>query len=392
MNAKYMAVFAAVIMFAGCASVLAYADDADVDAVSADKTVYVLKDKSAQVNIKQTLNGLNSYYNTVKWTYSNSGSDTDIPESAESAVTVGSASIWMADSELTFDKEPVTTDYVINVIGNDVTTSEDTISVKMTISSTPEEGQGEALVQTLEYTIKVNVLPAKFSIAEIDAVDNMEKVGDETGYIKPQYTYGESNTPLSGYVYYAIGLPNGVAMDSQGWISGTPNITDWQNPPSNAKYDGDAKTMTYTVTVVATHVDSNLAMTKTFDFVVNQVSDEFSLILEGDNVKSAGEGVYMALEGSTVTIKVKTQEVDKVYEVYSIKENVQDSNKEIVQDLIETIDADTDSIDYTLNGTGKIAIVAMCGSTQDVVYLFVIDPVEDIKTGIGFVPGSSMQK
>ena len=388
MNAKYMAVFAAVIMFAGCASVLAYADDAEVDAAS-EKTVYVLEGETAQVKIKQTLNALNSYTNSIAWTYE---SGTPMPTSDPGTPNGTAVTFWMDyDTEEIEEGTGVPTDFILNVTGNSVTTSAEKINLKMTISS-KVDGQTEALEQTLEYTINVNVLPGEFSVGGVTAVDNMEKVGGKSGYITPGYTYGDSNTELSGYVYYAIGLPNGVAMDSEGKISGTPNITDWQNPPSNAKYDGDAKTMTYTVTVVATHVDSNLAMTKTFDFVVNQVSDEFTLILEGDNVESAGEGVYMALEGSTVTIKVETQEADKVYEVYSIKEIVQDSNKKIVQDSIGTIYADKGSISYTLNGTGKIAIVAMCGSAQDVVYLFVIDPVEDIETGIGFVPGSSMQK
>lgn len=388
MNAKYMAVFAAVIMFAGCASVLAYADDAEVDAAS-EKTVYVLEGKTAQVNIKQTLNALNSYNNTIAWTY---GSGLPMPTSDPGTPNGTAFTFWMDyDTEEIEEDTGVPTDFTLNVEGDSVTTSAEKIILKMTISS-KVDGQTETLDQTLEYTINVNVLPSEFSVGGVTAVDNMEKVGGESGYITPSYTYGDSNTDLSGYVYYAIGLPNGVAMDSEGKISGTPNITDWQNPPSNAEYDGDAKTMTYTVTVVATHVASNLVMTKTLDFVVNQVSDEFTLILEGDNVESAGEGVYMALEGSTVTIKVETFEDGKKYEIYSIKEIDQDSNKEIVQDLIGTIKTGTDRFDYTLDGTGKITIVAMCGSAQDVVNLFVIDPVEDIETGIGFVPGSSMQK
>lgn len=391
MNAKYMAVFAAVIMFAGCASVLAYVDDAEVDAevdAASEKTVYVLEEETAQVKIKQTLNALNSYSNIIAWTY---GDGKEMPTSDPKTPNGTSVTFWMDYNTGVIDEGTgVPTDFTLNVKGDSVTTSAEKISLKMTISS-KVDGQTEALDQTLEYTIHVNVLPGEFSVGSVSAVDNMEKVGGDSGYITPEYTYGENNTPLSGYVYYAIGLPNGVAMDSAGKISGTPNVTNWQTS-GNATYDGDAKTMTYTVTVVATHVNSNLAMTKTFDFVVNQVSDEFTLILEGVNVESAGKGVYMALEGSTVTIKVETQEVDKEYEVYSIKENVQDSNKEIVQDSIGTIDVEKDSIEYTLDGTGKIAIVAMCGSAQDVVYLFVIDPVEDIETGIGFVPGSSMQK
>ena len=50
MNAKYMAVFAAAIMLAGCTVLLVNADDADVDADSTvSKTVYVIKNQTVAI-------------------------------------------------------------------------------------------------------------------------------------------------------------------------------------------------------------------------------------------------------------------------------------------------------------------------------------------------------
>ena len=72
MNAKYMAVFAAAIMLAGCTVLLVNADDADVDADSTvSKTVYVIRGQTVDLKISTTESALGGdYVNNVLWSVS----------------------------------------------------------------------------------------------------------------------------------------------------------------------------------------------------------------------------------------------------------------------------------------------------------------------------------
>ena len=382
MNVKYMAVLAAVIMFAGCASVLAYADDADVDAVSADKTVYVLKGATAQVNIKQTLNGLNSYHNTVEWTYNSSGSEYKKIPGKASPETVGSASIWMAESNLTFDNESVTSDYVINVIGNDVTTQGETIKVKMTISSKVTQEDAEPLVQVLEYNILVNVLPSELTVTPTDyTVPNQVAVGTN-GFLVPTYSVS-NNEEDSGYLFYAVGLPDGVAMDSKGRLSGTPNVTNWDDVEGEA----GSRVDDYTVTVYATHAASNLVIKGTFTLKVSENTNTFSINIsasgDGDYVESTPNG-FKSIGNNKLKVTIDETKTGVEYKVYYINET-----EGVQKDLgtINGVDGKTE-LTFTPSGTGEFTIVATNGSTMDSVRLIVVEPVADIQTGIAFQPGS----
>lgn len=384
MNAKYMAVFAAAIMLAGCVVALMPQDPVDADGAE-NKTVYVVKEKTAELNLKQTLNALNSYYNTIGWTYlSTEGSYEDVPiaydgSTPETPVDGTNIEFWM-DRYITLTDagDTVPTDYVLNVKGNKVTEVPETIKLRMTISS-KVGSESEPLVQTIDYNITVNVLPSGFEVSEVNPVNNKEAIGTD-GYVSPTYDVVNSNN----YLFYAIGLPSGVAMDSTGKLSGTPNVTNWATG-GNAIYYNDSKTITYEVTVVATHKASNISITSTFDFSVMDVSNVFSVLIEGDNVvESVSSGVYKSIGNNELTIKIDGFEPDKSYDIYAI----QDSGSGDIQTKIGTISTD-EEIKYTPNGTGEITIVAVIGSEQATADLYVVEPIEDIQTGIGFVPGHS---
>ena len=386
MNAKYMAVFAAVIMFVGCASVLAYADDAEVDAAS-EKTVYVLEGKTAQVNIKQTLNALNSYSNKIAWTY---GSESPMPTSDPGTPNGTAVTFWMNYTTSTSAGQSVPTDYILYVEGNSVTASAEEIKLKMTISSkVTTEDTEDPLVQIIEYTIKVNVLPSTFTVEDVEAVPNQVAVGTD-GYLVPTYS-GITNTADSPtYLFYAVGLPDGVAMDSAGKISGTPNVTDWNSVEGKVTVTGEvgSRVAAYNVTVYATHIASNLVIKDTLTFSVSETSDDFTIKVSA----SDADGSYLVATPNgfksignnelKVTIDEKKDEVE--YTVYYIDEASGDQ-KEL--GIINGDDGKTE-LTFTPSGTGEFTIVATNGSSTDSVRLIVVEPVADIQTGIAFQPGS----
>ncbi len=384
MNAKHLALFAAAIMLAGCVVALMPQDPVDADGAE-NKTVYVVKEKTAELNLKQTLNALNSYYNNIEWTYlSTEGSYKDVPIAddgltPETPVDSTYIEFWM-DRYIKSTDAGVTvpTDYVLNVKGNKVTEVPETIKLRMTISS-KVGSESEPLVQTIDYKITMNVLPSGFEVSGVNPVNNKEAIGTD-GYVSPTYDVVNSNN----YLFYAIGLPSGVAMDSTGKLSGTPNVTNWVTD-GNATYDDETKIITYEVTVVATHKASNISIASTFNFSVENVSNVFSVLIEGDNVvESVSSGVYKSIGNKELTIKIDGFESGKSYDIYAI----QDSDSDAIQTKIGTISKDA-GIKYTPNGTGEITIVAVIGSEQATADLYVVEPIEDIQTGIGFVPGHS---
>lgn len=390
MNAKHLALFAAAIMLAGCVVALMPQDPVDADGAE-NKTVYVVKEKTAELNLKQTLNALNSYYNTIGWTYlSTEGSYKDVPiaddgSTPETPVDGTNIEFWM-DRYITLTDAGVTvpTDYVLNVKGNEVTEVPETIKLRMTISS-KVGSESEPLVQTIDYNITVNVLPSGFEVSGVNPVNNKEAIGTD-GYVSPTYDVdpGDYSIKSKDYLFYAIGLPSGVAMDSTGKLSGTPNVTSWKTA-GNAIYYNDSKTITYEVTVVATHKASNISIASTFYFSVKDVSNVFSVLIEGDNVvNSVSSGVYKSIGNKELTIKIDGFESGKSYDIYAI----QDSGSGAIQTKIGTISTDV-GIKYTPYGTGEITIVAVIGSEQATADLYVVEPIEDIQTGIGFVPGHS---
>ena len=386
MNAKHLALFAVAIMLAGCAVALMPQDPVDADGAE-NKTVYVVNGQTAELNLKLTLNALNSYNNTISWTYESGGSYVDVPTAADKSTPNPPAngtsfSFWMDTYKgETSAESAVPTDYVLNVTGKAVTTTSETIKLRMTISSKVDDDKGQPLVQTIDYNITVNVLPSGFEVSGVNPVNNKEAIGTD-GYITPEY----NGLKTDDYHFYAIGLPSGVAMDAFGKLSGTPNVTDWASG-GNASYYESSKTITYKVTVVATHMNSNISITSTFDFSVKDVSNVFSVQIEGDNVvESVNTGVFKSIGDNELTIKIGGFEPSKSYDVYAIKYDV--STNAYVQEKIGTIDS-IGGIGYTPDGTGKITIVAMIGSEQATADLYVVEPIEDIQTGIGFVPGHS---
>lgn len=387
MNAKHLALFAAAIMLAGCAVAFMPQDPVDADGAE-NKTVYVVKEKTAELNLKLTLNALNSYNNTIAWTYNTTDTEyEEVPTAADGSTPGTSAggtsfSFWMDKyTETTFAGTEVPTDYVLNVTGNAVTTTSETIKLRMTISSKADDDQGQPLVQTIDYNITVNVLPSGFTVTGVNPVNNKEAIGTD-GYITPTY----NGLKTDDYHFYAIGLPSGVAMDASGKLSGTPNVTNWATGGNASYYEG-SETITYKVTVVATHKASNISITSTFDFSVKDVSNVFSVQIEGDNiVESVNAGVYKSIGNNELTIKIGGFEPDKSYYIYAIKYDV--STNAYVQEKIGTIDS-IGGIGYTPDGTGEITIVAMIGLEQATADLYVVEPIEDIQTGIGFVPGHS---
>ncbi len=390
MNAKHLALFAVAIMLAGCAVALMPQDPVDADGAE-NKTVYVVNGQTAELNLKLTLNALNSYNNTISWTYeSTGGSYVDVPTAADKSTPNPPAngtsfSFWMDTYKgETSAESAVPTDYVLNVKGNEVTEVPETIKLRMTISS-KVGSESEPLVQTIDYNIAVNVLPSEFTVNGVGIVYNKVAIGTE-GYISPTYDVdpGDYSINSKDYLFYAIGLPSGVAMDAAGNLSGTPNVTNWATG-GNATYVDETKIITYKVTVVATHKDSNISITSTFNFSVENVSNVFSVLIEGDNVvESVSSGVYKSIGNNELTIKIDGFESGKSYDIYAI----QDSGSGAIQTKIGTISTDV-GIKYTPNGTGEITIVAVIGSEQATADLYVVEPIEDIQTGIGFVPGHS---
>lgn len=372
MNAKTMAVFAVAIMLVGCAVVLTNADAADVSAAdeTAEKTVYVKEGGTATLNIETTESALGGdYSNTVTWMMgltdivTNEGSINDTNKETPIAtvkVTGGDGS------------------YTLTFTGKSTGTNKDvtiTYSVKTNVQGSTPNDAGE-LTQTITYTIKLYVIPASFD-ADINnsTFNNRESVGN--GGVEVTYT-GITLGSNGEYYIYALGLPKGLALNTDGKIYGTPDVDDGDFENSS--------TIIYEVTFVATHKASNISISnsETVYITLQRNSDDFTYEVTNGGIK-VSDGVYKIVRGQdfSVTTKIGTTPTN-VTAVYLSSDNIGSNNVVLSgNNGVYNVTGNTNAI----NGTGSYTVVMINGTEKLSFQLIVIEPLSDVVADIGYLPG-----
>lgn len=372
MNAKYMAVFAAAIMLAGCTVLLVNADGADVDADdSATKVVYVLEGGDAELNIKTTETAVGGYRNSVHWSITDNSSKPDAITDSDGNEL---AYVYVSGSDGS---------YTLHFKGNSVGETTRTITYTVETNVLGSSTDSGTLKQTVTYIIYLYVLPNTFT-ADIDRsvqFNNHEPVIiNNTNGVDVKYdgiTVGDSGD----YYIYATGLPKGLALNTDGRIYGTPNVdeTEFTDDDSN----NDSKE--YTVTFVATHKASNISIFTTKIITLNKNSDAFTYETSGSAIKVT-DNVFKIVREQTFTVETKVGDspasIDAVYLSAANAENVENFDKVLI---------DGKGGNYSISGgtlgTGSYTVVMVNGTEMKSFQLIIVEPLEDVEASIGYLPG-----
>ena len=366
MNAKYMAVFAAAIMLAGCTVLLVNVDGVDVDADdSATKVVYVLVGGEAKLNIKTTETAVGGYENSVHWSISG---DIDHPET----ITVGDtelASVYVSGTDGS---------YTLHFKGKDVGETIHTITYTVETNVHESLTDSETLKQTITYTVYLYVLPNTFSASIDESVkfNNHEPV--KTNNVDGiDVVYKDISVGTTGdYYIYATGLPKGLALNTDGRIYGTPNVEE-------SEFNEDTKE--YEVAFVATHKASNISIFTTMKIILNKNSDAFTYETTASAIKVT-ENVFKIVRDQTFTVKTMVGNspaaIDAVYLSAANPENAENFDKF----LIEGTDGEY-SINDGTRGTGSYTVVMVNGTEMKSFQLIIFEPLEDVEASIGYLPG-----
>lgn len=359
MNMKTTALLLAVAMVLAGTAVFAVGAEGDgaADDATVDKsTVYVKVGGTATVDFNITEPDENYYSNTVEWTSEGSAISTD-PESptgiTQIETEVASIAITGTDG-----------DYSASIIGMEAGTVMDyTLTYKIT--TTVKDSGSQGVSQTLTYQMDIVVITSPlgeklFYDGESDVALQYGEPID--GFVIPGYD--------DDYVYYAIGLPNGIQMTPDGRISGTP-------VPGAEQQDGK-----YDVTVVATHIASNQTFSETYsDIDVSPAdSDTFEYEVTGD-AKVVAEGEkYIIVQGDSLTLTTSISSTPtNVTSVYIIN----DDSGSVTQ---TTIDGTSGVYNVPTSGSGQFTVVMVNGDVMESFGLVVVAISADVQTGIGFSP------
>ena len=363
-----MAVFAIVIMTVGCAAVLACSDESDVNAAdtTVDKTVYVLKGETVDLAIKTTETALGGDYSTsVEWTVA-------IDKNSQTIIDNGKAIASVYVTEGTENGS-----YVLKFTGTNVGSYYD-FAIKYTVDTKVDQGDTTSLVQTITYNVDVHVLPATFKATISDPFTNHTAVSNDG--VEVTYTAEESTSIINSndYYFYAIGLPSGLSMNTNGKIYGTPNIDDTQFV--------DSSTEPFKVKIIATHKASNIAIATEIILNVTGYPYDFSYAVNGKAIK-VSDGVYKVIRGQEFNIATDIgaydgdhESVDKVYFI----------NGEGGQTPVGANPNGVYVFDDETIGTGSYTVVMIKGDVEKSFEVVVVEPLADVVADIGFFPGSGV--
>ena len=363
-----MAVFAIVIMTVGCAAVLACSDESDVNAAdtTVDKTVYVLKGETVDLAIKTTETALGGDYSTsVKWNVAGEGGETIINNS-----TANIASVCVVNGNENGS-------YVLKFNGKAVGSYYD-FQIVYTVD-TRVDGEDSALTQTITYHVDVHVLPASFTAAINDGSFTNHTAVSNDG-VAVTYKAGSDTSIINSndYYFYAIGLPSGLSMNTNGKIYGTPNIDD--------SLFADSNTETFPVKIIATHKDSNIAISYSLNVNVTGNPYDFSYAVNGKAIK-VSDGVYKVIRGQEFNIATDIGAYDEDHEsvdkVYFINEEGDQTAEDANPNGVYVFDDET-------IGTGSYTVVMINGDVEKSFEVVVVEPLADVVADIGFFPGSGV--
>ena len=353
MNTKAIALVMAAIVAVSVATVVLVDDSYGADPES--KTVYVANGDSVTVDFVITEPDKDYYTNVPDWKVDG----TSIYGASKSA------NINNADGEKIATISVAKTDnkaggYTATIAAESDATGTADIVLNYELKTKVTNSTGE-VTQTISYNVKVVVIGSPINGATLDGLKA-----------------GQAMTPVSvvkedvtdDYVYYALGLPKGMQMAPNGVISGTP-----LNPSTGE----DAKE---SVTIIATHVESNIVFSKTIEFTVGQADDHsFDFTVSSNATTITDEKKYIVVQGTenvTVNTTVGSSPADIDY-VYIIDANGGQT---------DATKAGTGSYSIPTDGSGEYRIVMVNGDVVKSFSLTVVAIVYDVSTGIGFTPAS----
>ena len=191
-------------------------------------------------------------------------------------------------------------------------------------------------------------------------------------YVEEDTTTSTLLGDVQNYYWYATGLPAGISMSENGYVSGVPLVATKANAPVNAK-------------VVATDKSTGDTYEGVLTITINEYTQSvdgyyFELEMQGQVTETVTNGdSFAVVQGETVTLKT--------YEGVSpggSPSNVQFVTAIAADGTVSPIDFSSDGV-YNLNsaGTGAYRIVIDVDETNTVsFYLFVTPSLDNISAGI----------
>lgn len=335
MNTKAIALVMAAIVAVSVATVV-MAEDSD----AIDKgDVYVAVGGSVNVEFNITEPDNTYYINTSAWTVEGEKVASD-ETTADDIVRI---SVTGSDG-----------DYEATITGLQAGTVTGVV-LKYTLHSVINGAKHESIDQSLEYTLDVTVLSSPLKEKDDVKFEGL-KVGQPIDSVSVK-----ADARNSDYVYYALNLPKGLQMAPDGDISGTPieSVTD------------------KTITVVATHINSNQVFTETYSISVAADNDSFSFEVGGASFVNGEQ--YVVLQSDTNKVKLTTKiagEATPIDKVYIINESG-----------VQTDIGSSDGIyNISVTGSGEFKVVMVNGDEVKSFGLTVVPIAYDVSTGIGFAP------
>ena len=272
MNSKAIAMIMAVAMaVVGFSVVIAdesEAIDQESKAINLDNVVVKVGNTDASTTVGINEGNYTGYKYTLTWNITVNGDtepllivDTIGDSSIDKTLYVTSTGIQYQESGSAFaismdaveDQTGVQTGvYTISVEGVTVS-SNISYTLKPTII-VQTDGGSKTFDDFVEYTGTVNVTDVEDGQIDISINKMTAQVGK---YYEGEIAFGESSTmDVGNYDWYAVGLPQGLIMASNGKISGIPeNDADDESP--------------YTITIFATEKGGNMYYATISDFTVD---------------------------------------------------------------------------------------------------------------------------
>ena len=218
-----------------------------------------------------------------------------------------------------------------------------------------------------------------YTLTAVDEVDNditlkaMTMITNTTfgDYVEEDTTTTTLLGDVQNYYWYATGLPAGISMSENGYVSGVPLVATEANAPVKAK-------------VVATDKSTGDTYEGVLSITVNEYTQSvtgyyFELEMEGQDAETVTNGdSFAVVQGETVTLRTYSGDSSggSLAAVDSVTAIAADGT-------VSPITSDTGVYNLSSAGTGAYRIVIDVDETNTVsFYLFVTPSLDNISAGI----------
>lgn len=353
MNSKAIAVIMAVAMAAVGFSV-AIADDADAADVKDFGRQAIAAEGTTNILVGINEGNYTGYDYTVTWTLNITTADVTNKESQtlftynktgdssnDNTVYVEDIGFTRLDSmkysiSMTRDGTDIGK-YTIDITaGNSATAKDIAFSLKPTIVVTTADKDSITFDDFVEYTFSVAVIAPTGGTLNLELNNSTAQVGKYySGDIQFVPGSGQDNMVVSEYDWYAVGLPEGLTMASNGQVSGIPTKgadADEKNP--------------YNITVFATDKNGNMYYGKI---------DGFKVAAKQTAVEANGFGYY--INEASPAEDVTSVGSNKATYLFSPKDIGEDGIKLYLTNDEGTLISDSTTLDgYTVKVIGDTGI------------------------------------